>query len=95
MPISNRRKATDAELAKITQNAIRNAIEFTATIRAAHPDTGLMQNFTLRRSSLAEARSVASKLETGFVNGRKALVYAVDANGMSFLIPENFASMTD
>lgn len=81
---------TKIELEQRATAAIAEAVEFTATIRAAHPATGLMQNFTVRRATLAEAREMAARLEAMFQNGRKALVYAVSPLGFSELIPSEF-----
>lgn len=87
---SARRKSTDAELARITADAISRAVEFTTTIRAEHPRTKRMQNMTLRRPTLALARAQVARLESAFPNGRKALVYAITAEGFSFLVPADF-----
>lgn len=88
--MATRRKATDAELARITADAIARAVEFTTTIRAHNPKTGRMHNFTVRRATLEAARGMVPRMELGFNNGRKALVYAISAEGFSFLVPAEF-----
>jgi hypothetical protein len=85
------RTQTDADLAQITADAVAGAVEFTATIRAADPDhRGRTRNFTVRRATLAEARAMAARLENLFHNGRRALVYAISANAMSYMVPNDF-----
>lgn len=87
-----RRQTADADLARITAEAVAHAVEFTATIRAAEPNSTRMRNYTVRRATLAEARGMAVRLENLFHNGRRALVYAISPTQQAHMVPNDFAT---
>lgn len=88
----SRKQQTIDDLAKVLDEAVAGAVEFTATIRALDPKgSGLTKSFTVRRPSLELARFAAKQLEDGFNNGRKSLVYAVTGTGAAVLVPADYA----
>jgi hypothetical protein len=64
--------------------AIRSAAEFTCSIHIARSYS------TERFASLEEARAYKEKLERRAGNGKRAMVYAVQANGSAVFVPDSF-----
>ncbi len=82
--LSPRQRRAQAENLRYVAQAVDAATHFTATIFCRH---GYL---TETHATLADARAAGPSLERQANNGRRAMVYAVTADGFTHFVPAFF-----